>query len=48
MTYRIVWKSKLTGATGHREYLSQATAEAWLEYAEAEWGDIIDHWLEPR
>lgn len=45
-TCRIAWKSKLTGATGHGEYLSPITAQAWLEYAEAEWGDIIEHWIE--
>ncbi len=42
---RISWRSKLTGHTGHGEYMDPELAKAWLEHAEAEWGHIIDHWL---
>ena len=45
-TARIAWKSKLTGSTGHGEYMSPSLAQAWLEAAEAEWGHVISHWLE--
>lgn len=42
---RIAWKSKLTGATGHGEYLENETVEAWLEKAQKENPDL-EHWLE--
>ena len=45
--YRISWKSKETGATGHGEYLDKEEAESWLENANKE-NPEIEHWLEPE
>ncbi len=46
--YRIAWKNKITGVTGHgKEYISKKDADAWLERKKIENPDS-DHWLEPK
>jgi hypothetical protein len=45
--YRVAWKSKLTGATGHGECLSERDAKAWMEKANRENAEL-EHWLEPE
>jgi hypothetical protein len=41
----IHWRSRITGATGHGEPMTEEAAEAWLE-AELLWFDTHEHWLE--
>jgi hypothetical protein len=43
--YRIAWKSRITDATGHGEYVDKKTAEGWLEKVNKDHPEL-EHWLE--
>lgn len=45
--YRINWKSTLTGEQSHGGLIPKNIAEAYLEYAAAEWPELI-HWMTPE
>ena len=47
---RIAWRSKITGATGHGEYIftSVEAVKHSLQTPEQKWGHIIDHWWEEK
>jgi len=47
LKYRVAWKSKLTGATGHGEYMDKGKAQVWLESVKKSTPDLV-HWLEPE
>ena len=47
-TYRIAWRSKITGEEGHGEYVSLIIAQEGLEMAKCKWGKEIAHWLEAK
>jgi len=45
--FRIAWRSKLTGYTGHGEYcLTEQGAMDWLRYSNRNFPEIF-HWIEP-
>ena len=58
MEYRVHWRSKWTGATGHGDYSNEMLARATLAWAEMEYakrehrndkGEVmIEHWVEPK
>ena len=45
--FRIAWKNKDTGATGHGEYVNKEIADAWLEKENKKHPEL-EHWLEPE
>jgi hypothetical protein len=45
---RVAWKSRHTGNTGHGEYLPDETAKAALALAKRDFGEDLEHWLEPE
>lgn len=48
MMFRIAWKSKITGATGHGNWFPKdqlTILNAWIEKMEEEYPEL-DHWVE--
>ena len=44
--YRIFWRHKTTGNTGHGEPIALNSAKAWIQRLNSEYQDIL-HWIEP-
>lgn len=42
----VFWKSKLTGAEGHGGPIDANVAEAWAEYGNVTYPELV-HWTEP-
>lgn len=47
MRYRVAWKNRLTGVSGHGEWLgtNRALAEEWVDYRNRNYTDM-NHWIE--
>jgi hypothetical protein len=44
--YRIFWKHKMTGKTGHGEPMSLELATSWIQQLNNDYQDIL-HWITP-